>query len=107
MGPIIAHAAARQAHKRGFLDLQTGFSMFRNRSIPGSLKVGSLTLGLLATLLLTAFEIPLEGIVGLLLPFVGPAIDLAIDGAEVVLLPLLFGAAILPHLVRRRAANRI
>jgi hypothetical protein len=103
MQNIIAHAAASQAKKSGLLDLKKGFAMLRSRDVSVTLKLGSLAVGVLSTILLALVEAPIEGLVGFLLPLIGPAIDLAIDGAEIVLLPLLIAAALLPHLVERRS----
>lgn len=101
MGHIFAHTVARKAHKSGFLDIRQGFQLFRSREVSAIQKLGALGIGGFLTALLMLFEVPLESIVGVLLPFLGVALDMAIDGAEVILLPMLIGAAVLPHLVRR------
>ncbi len=77
----------------------------RDRGVPGRIKLLALFIGLLCTVLLELLEIPLETVVAVLLPFVGPAVDLAIDGAEFVLLPLLLAAAFMPHLQKRQAKS--
>jgi hypothetical protein len=106
MGNLMIHAAAGSAHKRGWLDLRAGLALFRSRDVSAGLKLGALLVGIGFTGLLVALEIPLEGVVSVLLPFLGWAIDAAVDGAEFVLAPLLVGAAVLPHLVARRNQPR-
>jgi hypothetical protein len=61
----------------------------------------ALALGLFVTIALEAFEVPLETVVGALIPFLGLALDAVFDGLEFIVLPLLLAAAILPHLNKR------
>jgi hypothetical protein len=63
------------------------------------------------TFALEFFELPREAVLAFLLPVVGLGLNFAIDGAELVALPLLFGAALLPylapkHLVEQALAER-
>jgi hypothetical protein len=43
-------------------------------------------------------QLPLEGVFAALLPFVGAAGDLTLDGAEAVIGPILIATLLLPHL---------
>lgn len=67
----------------------------RATDTPFGLKIGSLILGLLGTALLLACEIPLETVLAAALPVFGLVGDLAIDGLEFILVPLLIACSML------------
>jgi hypothetical protein len=75
----------------------------RDKQVPLHLKFLALTLATCFTILLVAFEVPLEGVLALAMPILGVPFDLAVDGLEVVALPLLLTLALLPSLVKMRA----
>jgi hypothetical protein len=77
--------------------------MFRRQDVSGTLKLGSISIGILLTFLLALLEIPLESVVAFFLPFLGVAIDTVFDGAEFMLLPVIFASALLPLLVTARS----
>ncbi|HWD41064.1 MAG TPA: hypothetical protein VG944_19605 [Fimbriimonas sp.] len=99
----IAHAVARHAHDRGWLDLRGGFRLLTDRRVSIGPKLASLGIGIAVTAALELFEVPLEAVVAVLLPLVGPVLDLAIDGAEFVLIPLLVASALMPRFARTRS----
>lgn len=92
---LFAHRAARR-----FFDLRLGWELMRNPRISAAKKSFAIAVAIATTGLLLAMEFPLEAAVGFLLPLAGPALDLAVDGMEIVLFPLLLALAILPHLCR-------
>lgn len=100
MGHLFAHAVAKKAQKDGILDIRRGFQFFKDRRVAVGTKFGAFTIGALVTGLLVMLELPLEVILSLLMPsaFI---IDGLVDGAEIILLPVIIAAAVLPHLVRR------
>jgi hypothetical protein len=100
MGHFFAHAVAQKAHKSGILDIKKGFAMLRSREVAILAKLSSLAIGALLTFLLVALEIPLEGVIALFVFPIGPILDFAVDGVEFIILPLVFAAALLPHLAR-------
>jgi hypothetical protein len=89
----MAHGVARR-----FIDLRLGWSMMRSREIPASKKSLAIAIGIVATGVLFVLEVPLEILLFFLLP-----VDIAIDGLELVLVPLLIALAVLPHLCRQSA----
>jgi hypothetical protein len=95
----LSFTAARNAQKTG---KRSGWSLFRDRTVPFHVKVLALTLGAAATFLLMAVEAPLEGVLAVALPFLGVPLDFAIDGLEVFVLPVLFAVLVLPSLVMAR-----
>jgi hypothetical protein len=92
---LIGHHAARR-----FLNFRLGWQLMRDPRVQVGKKAAALMAGLLITLTLLVCEVPLEGLLGLIAPIVGLGADLMIDGAEIVLFPLLISLAILPYLVR-------
>ncbi len=100
MASLLTHFVARRAHKTGILNLSEGFRLLRDRQVPVRSKLLALGLGLLLTAILAALEVPLEAVVAFLLPFLGTALDIAVDGIEFLILPLLFAAIVIQRLHR-------
>lgn len=101
----ITHGASRKAAKRSHLRL--GWALARDRRVPAGKKALALGVGTLMTALLIALEVPLEAVVAFFLPIVGDLIDFAIDGVEVLLLPILFASMTLPHLLPKHLVREI
>ena len=73
----------------------------RDPQVKASTKLLSLGLGLLLTCLLELCQVPLETVLAVFLPFIGWGLELMVDGIELVILPLVFGAIVLNWLVRQ------
>ncbi len=73
--------------------------MLRDRQVSLVAKLIALAFGVALTAMLLLLEIPLEGLLGLFLPFIGFAADVVVDGLEFLILPVLFAGLILPHLL--------
>lgn len=83
------------ARRKGWIDIRGGLALLRSRDVPIGHKVSSVVLGLALALVLEAIEFPVEMILdGMTLGLATPILAL-IDGLEMVVLPILFGAAIL------------
>jgi hypothetical protein len=97
------------AHRlSGYLDISYGRRLFLDRSVPVKTKMAAMAVGCAATAGLVALEIPLESVMGILLPFVGEVLDVLVDGIEVIVLPMLIASAALPHLLpKQRVPSRI
>ncbi|AIE83909.1 hypothetical protein [Fimbriimonas ginsengisoli] len=93
----LGRKAAKHAHRRGWLDVRLGIRLLRDNRIGAGTKLLALALGVGATLVLLALEVPLEAIVTAIMPLL-IGFDIAIDGIEMVALPLIFGAILLTHL---------
>lgn len=112
LGHKVAHKVAHQTlsrhvGKHGLLDCGTGFALFKDRSVPVSSKVLALGIGIACTVLLIAVEAPIEFLVGLLLPFVGVAADMLIDGVEFFVLPLLIACIVLPRIAPKMVVEDV
>jgi hypothetical protein len=76
--------------------------MMRDPRVPITKKVAALGVGIGVTVMLLILQIPLEGILSIVAPFIGLAADVAIDGLEVVALPFLLALAMLPLIHQER-----
>ncbi|HZT41266.1 MAG TPA: hypothetical protein VFA07_03710 [Chthonomonadaceae bacterium] len=103
---VVHRAVASHARGGGLLDVRFGFALFRDRRIPLGGKLLALILGGLLTALLVSLEIPLEGLLTLLLPFLAVP-DFVVDGMETVLGPFVLGALLLPFLAPRPLVDQI
>ena len=99
--PSPLHLIGRHAARR-FLNFRLGWQLFRDPRVSVAKKGAAVSIGIIITLLLIVCEVPLEGLLGLMAPLVGVAADVLVDGAELVLLPLIIAMAILPYMARPR-----
>ncbi len=83
------------ARRKGWIDIPSGLAMMRDRNVPVAMKIQSLGIGFLLMVLLQALEFPLEALVEVMTGLLATPLMLAIDGLEFLILPVLFGAAIL------------
>lgn len=81
------------------MNLSLGYALLRDRRVPIKTKLIALGIGAAGVGVVELLQIPIEGVVAVLLPFVGVAGDLALDGAEAVIGPVLIATMLLPHLV--------
>ncbi len=72
--------------------------MLKDRGIPVTSKVLALGVGVALTGALVLLEVPFEFLVGLLVPVVGLGADVAIDGVEALIMPVVFACMVLPRL---------
>lgn len=102
MPHFIARALGRKAvghaQNQGWLDVRLGFALLKDRRVPAVTKLAALGLGLAMTLALEALEVPLEGVFAALVPLLGIALDIVVDGVELLALPFLFGAIFITHM---------
>lgn len=102
VGKGLAHAVVQtHAQNRVRSRLKTGFRLFGCRQIPVITKVLAFALGGFLTLMLIGLELPLEGILGFVLPVFGITADVLFDGVELVALPIVFGSLFLTWLAPR------
>ena len=114
MAPRVSQAIARRVAGKaiagtmgGWLDLGLGFALLRDRRIGMRHKAMAMAAGAVVTSALVALEVPLEGIVALVLPLLGGMVDLAADGAEETIGTILIGALLLPFIASREVVAEI
>jgi hypothetical protein len=72
------------------MSMQLGYALLRDRRVSIRAKLIALGIGAAAIGAIELLQLPVEGVVAALLPFIGVAGDLALDGAEAVIGPVLF-----------------
>jgi len=93
--------------QRPLMDVKLGFALMLDRRVPLRSKLVAILLGLAATGLVEFLEIPVESIIAALVPILGIAGDVVIDGAELIAGPLLLANALLPFIAPRTIVERI
>jgi hypothetical protein len=78
--------------------LATTRSKLRVGRVPIRTKLIALGIGGAGVGAIELLQLPVEGVVAALLPLIGAAGDLALDGAEAVIGPVLIATLLLPHL---------
>ena len=90
------------ARRKGWIDIPGGLALLRDPLVPFGLKAQSLGLGFVLMLVLQALEFPLEAAVDAMTGLLATPLMFAFDGLEFLILPVLFGAAILSRMAAPR-----
>jgi hypothetical protein len=80
------------------MNMTLGYALLRDRRVPIRTKLIALGIGAAGVGVFELLQLPVEGVVAALLPLIGAAGDLALDGAEAVIGPVLIATLLLPHL---------
>src|ERR1700757_3944871 len=80
------------------MNIRLGYALLRDRRVSMRAKLIALGIGAATVGAIELLELPIEGVLAALLPFVGAAGDLALDGAEAVIGPVLIASLVLPHI---------
>jgi hypothetical protein len=75
-----------------------GYALLRDRRVPLRPKLVALGAGLAAAGIIELLQVPVESVLALFLPVVGAAGDIALDGAEAVIVPVLVATLLMPYL---------
>jgi hypothetical protein len=81
------------------MSMALGYTLLRDRRVSIRTKLIALGIGAAVIAAIEVIQLPVEGVIAALLPFIGTAGDIALDGAEAVVGPVLIAALLLPHLV--------
>jgi hypothetical protein len=93
--------------QRPLLDIKLGFALMRDGRVPLRSKAFAVLLGLAITGMVEFLELPVEGILSMLLPILGAVGDVVVDGAELLAGPLLLAGALLPFVAPRHIVTQI
>jgi hypothetical protein len=80
------------------MNIHLGYTLLRDRRVSVRSKLIALTVGLAITGLVELLQLPFESVFALLAPVAGAAGDIVIDGAEVVIIPVLVATVLMPYL---------
>jgi hypothetical protein len=80
------------------MNIQLGYALLRDRRVPLRPKIIALAIGAACFGLIEILQIPLESVFAAVLPILGIAGDVVLDGAEAVLGPVLVATILLPYL---------
>ena len=80
------------------MNMTLGYALLRDRRVPIRTKLIALGIGAAGVGAIELLQLPVEGVVAALLPLIGAAGDLALDGAEALIGPVLIATLLLPHL---------
>jgi hypothetical protein len=75
-----------------------GYALLRDRRVSLRAKFVALGAGLAVMGVIQLLQIPFESVLALVLPGVGAAGDVAVDGAEAVIVPVLVATLLMPYL---------
>jgi hypothetical protein len=89
------------------MSMQLGYALLRDRRVSIRAKLIALGIGAATIGAIELLQLPVEGVIAALLPFVGVAGDLALDGAEAVIGPVLIATLLLPHLAPAEIVQQI
>jgi hypothetical protein len=80
------------------MDIQLGYALLRDRRVPIRPKLIALAIGAAVVGFTELLQIPLESLFAVILPIVGIAGDVVLDGVEAVFGPVLIATLLLPYL---------
>ena len=78
--------------------MHLGYALLRDRRVSLRTKLVALGAGLAVVGVIELLQVPLESALALFLPIVGAAGDVALDGAEALVIPVLVATLLMPHL---------
>jgi hypothetical protein len=87
--------------------MKLGLALMRDSRIPILSKLLSLAAGAGIVAGLVALEVPVELLLGALLPMAALPLDLMVDGLETVVGPLVAATLLLPHFAPRETVDQI
>ena len=80
------------------MNIQLGYALLRDRRVPLRSKLMALAIGVGVVGFTELLQIPLESLFAVILPILGIAGDVALDGVEAIFGPLLIATLLLPYL---------
>src|ERR1700722_9098610 len=84
-----------------------GYALLRDRRVSLRPKFMALGAGLVVMGAIQMLQISLERVLAFVLPGVGPAGDVALDGVEAVVVPVLVATLLMPHLAPRNIVEEL
>jgi len=89
------------------MSMKLGYALLRDRRISIRAKLIALGIGAAVVGLVELLQIPFESVAAFILPVLGITGDLAIDGAEAVIGPVVLATLVLPYLASSTIVQQI
>jgi hypothetical protein len=89
------------------MNIQLGYALLRDRRVPIQPKLIALTIGAAAVGFIELLQIPLESVFAVILPVIGIAGDVVLDGAEAVIGTTLVATLLMPYLAPSTIVEQI
>ena len=80
------------------MKMTLGYALLRDRRVPIRTKLIALGIGAAGVGAIELLQLPLEGVIAALLPLIGAAGDLALDGAEAIIGSVFIATLLMPYL---------
>lgn len=106
LGREMVNRAVSNASVKRF-DWRLGVRLLRDKRVPLRTKGQSLMLGVFALMALEILELPIQTALWMLLPLVGFAADVAVDGLELLAVPFFVATIVLPFLAPREVVDSL
>jgi hypothetical protein len=84
-----------------------GYALLRDRRVPVRPKCVALGVGLAVMGIIQLLQVPFESVLAFVLPGVGAAGDVAVDGVEAVVLPVLVATLLMPYLAPQNIVQEL
>ena len=84
-----------------------GYALLRDRRVSLRPKLMALGVGLAVLAFIEVLQIPLESVLAFVLPGVGAASDVVVDGAEAAVVPVLVATLLMPYLAPRSIVQQM
>jgi hypothetical protein len=81
------------------MNIRLGYRLLRDHRVPIRAKLTALGIGVACIGVLEVLELPLEAVLAGILPLIGITGDIAFDGAEAIVGPVIIATVVLPYLV--------
>jgi hypothetical protein len=91
----------------GNMNAPLGYALLRDRRVPVRAKCVALAVGLAVMGIIQLLQVPFESVLAFVLPGVGAAGDVAVDGVEAVVLPVLVATLLMPYLAPQNVVQEV
>jgi hypothetical protein len=91
----------------GSMNAPLGYALLRDRRVSVRPKFLALGAGLAVMGIIQLLQIPFESVLAFVLPGVGAASDVTVDGVEAVVVPVLVATLLMPYLAPRSIVQEL
>jgi hypothetical protein len=100
-------AHRRRRYEATSMNAPLGYALLRDRRVSLRPKCVALGVGLAVMGIIQLLQVPFESVLAFVLPGVGAAGDVAVDGVEAVVLPVLVATLLMPYLAPQNIVQEL